>query len=470
MSRLSSKQEDINKWYEELILQSNFASHWLVKGTVLLHPKSYFVWEKIQKFVNREFEKHNIKNVLFPTLIPVSELEKEKKQLEGFAPELFLINKNNSDDSNSLFLRPTSEILFSHYFREQCAKTYKNLPILINQWCNVFRMEKNTKIFFRGCEFSWQEVHSVHLTVEEAKNYCNVFFQIYKNLVSNFLNMGMLCGEKTVNERFAGASNTLTVEVVMPDGQFVQVATSHFLGQTFSKAYDISYMDENNKKCHPIQLSAGCSTRLLGALLMSHSDDSGLVMPWDCTDIKIKILVLNNAVKKDDIVYKKINQQILKYKYEWDFSEKSFGHKIMDEELNGTPIVLVIGKKELEENKVMMKSRVKPNKTFINFDNLSESINQEKKEFNSTLKKKNQNFLNSLIVKCKNFEEVKQAISDKKIALAPWFDNEENEKKFKEQKLGFGPRCIKQSLLNKNKKCFFSGKIANSLVYFGRSY
>lgn len=301
-----SKSRDIVKWYEEVIYSSGIASSGLVKGTIFIHPKGWCIWEKIQNFVNGRYSELGIKNVAFPSLIPVSEIEKEKSKLTGFVPELYLVSKN-TDDSNSrnVFLRPTSEILFSYFFRRN-LNSYDQLPFLLNQWCNVYRSEKNTKTFLRSCEFYWQEAHTLHETYEESMKYLEVFNEIYEDLVKNLLNIAVLKGEKTINERFKGAEKTLTLEAIMPDGQALQIATSHYLGKNFSEMFGVKYTNRDNVQEYPYQLSAGSSTRLLGALILSHSDDLGLVLPIDLSDVQIKFLVLDNVVDKDSDIYKKM--------------------------------------------------------------------------------------------------------------------------------------------------------------------
>ncbi|OAL10283.1 proline--tRNA ligase [Candidatus Mycoplasma haematobovis] len=465
-----SKKENTARWYENIVKISGIALPGIVKGTLFINSKGWNIWERIQAFVNKEFKKIGLKNISLPSFIPLSEIEKEKASLTGFIPELYLISKSTDPDTKNTFLRPTSEILFSHFFRS-ILNSYEDLPLLYNQWCNVFRSEKNTKAFLRSCEFHWQEAHTLHLTKEEAFEYLNLFHEIYKKLVKELLNIAFLEGEKTVNERFQGALKTLTLEAVMPDGQALQIATSHYLGQNFSKMFEIKFTNSNNQKDYPHQLSAGSSTRLIGALILSHSDDEGLVLPFDLADVQIKVLVINGVVNENSELFNIINNALKDYLVEWDFSNKSFGWKIKNEELNGTPFVILLGAKELENKVLLIKSRLDSEKKEVSFENLSNYFKEEIKEYKNKLLEASKSNLKNSIVKCNTLEEVKKEIlENKKIALVPWFDDEENEINFKNEQWGFSPRCIESRLINSKEFCFYSGKIATVYAYFGRSY
>lgn len=464
------KKEDTAKWYDNIVKSSGIALPGIVKGTLFINSKGWNIWERIQAFVNKEFKKIGIKNISLPSFIPLSEIEKEKASLTGFIPELYLISKSTDPDTRSTFLRPTSEILFSHFFRT-ILNSYEDLPLLYNQWCNVFRSEKNTKAFLRSCEFHWQEAHTLHLNQEEAFKYLNSFNEIYKKLVKELLNIAFLEGEKTINERFQGALKTLTLEAVMPDGQALQIATSHYLGQNFSKMFDIKFTNSNNQKDYAHQLSAGASTRLIGALILSHSDDNGLVLPFDLADVQIKVLVINSVINESSELFSVINNELKDYLVEWDFSAKGFGWKIKNEELNGTPFVIILGAKELESKVLLVKSRLENEKKEVTISELSNFFKEAIKEYKNKLFEASESNLKNSIVECKTLEEVKkEVLENKKIALVPWFDDEENEIAFKGEQLGFSPRCIASRLINSKEICFYSGKIATVYAYFGRSY
>lgn len=462
------------KEYEDIIFEAGIASAGLVKGTLFIHPKGCHIWESIQRFMDGEFRAIGIKNVSFPSLIPLSEMEKEKENLSGFRPELFLVSRSGDEEKPSIFLRPTSEILFSHFFKRELT-SYTQLPFLFNQWCNIYRSEKNTKAFLRGCEFYWQEAHTLHANEEESMDYLNKFHRIYQKMILNVLNLAFLSGEKTVNERFKGALKTLSIEVVMPDGQALQVATSHYLGRNFSEIFKVTYTDNTNSIQHPYQLSAGSSTRLLGALIMGHRDELGLVLPFKVADVQIKILIIGEVIKKDDLTYQKIDRQLGDYAIEWElFSKKSLGFRLSDAEVLGVPIVIVIGEKEIKTGRAMVKSRISKDKHMVDLDDLGVYIEDLVEGFSKELYLRSSNKLSELVVDLRdgtNLEMVKNKVLDeKKVVLVPWFDDGENERKFTDEKFGFGPRCVKERIAGKGPNCFYSGAPANAYVYFGRSY
>ncbi|GCE63209.1 proline--tRNA ligase [Candidatus Mycoplasma haematohominis] len=402
-------------------------------------------------------------------------MEKEKAKLSGFKPELFLVNKTGDEGKNNLFLRPTSEILFSHYFKK-VLQSYSQLPILLNQWCNVYRAEKNTKAFIRSCEFYWQEVHTLHETQEEAMEYLNELNESYIFLAKAFLNLAFLKGEKTVNERFQGAEKTLSLEAIMPDGQAIQIATSHYLGKNFSETFDVKFTSANNILENPYQLSAGCSTRLIGALIMSHSDDQGLVLPFDVAQEQIRIIVLESASDLYGGIYGIICDTLDKYRIQWDVdSNKSFGARVRVSEEEGIPFIAILGKEELVSKSLTIKSRLSKNKEIVEISKLGEYFEKAVEDYSNSLYDRSKTRLENSVVdltKGASLELVKkEVLENRKIVLVPWFNDEENEVAFKNEKFGFGARCIKENIdLDLDKKCFYSGKKANVYAYFGRSY
>lgn len=458
-----------------MVQDAGLASPGLVKGTLLIHPRGWFIWEQIQEFLNFEFGELGVANVAFPALIPLEEMAKEKSKLSDFKPELFLVSKTGEENKKNLFLRPTSEILFSHYFKKT-LQSYEQLPILLNQWCNVYRAEKNTKAFIRSCEFYWQEVHTLHATKEDAMEYLNEFHNIYACLAKHLLNLAFLRGEKTINERFQGAEKTLSLEAVMPDGQAIQIATSHYLGKNFSEIFDITFANSSNTLENPHQLSAGSSTRLIGALVMAHSDENGLVLPFELSYVQIKILVLESAVKEEDEIYELVSEALCEYGFQWSFNfYKSFGARMKTVEKEGVPFVAIIGLKEVAAKQITIKSRLSKDKETVSLDNLKEYFDKQVVNYAKELYSRSKSKLEASIVDLTNnptLEQVKkEVLENSKIVLVPWFDDEENEVNFKNERFGFGARCIKETLPEDTKvKCFYSKKKANSYVYFGRSY
>lgn len=474
-TRIISQLQNFSAWYDSIIEHAQLALTGLVKGTIFILPRAWSIWENIQNYLNDAYKKNGIKNVCFPTFINYKSFLLEQKHVEGFAPELFFVNKSNTADvqKQKIVLRPTSEILFCHYFKST-LQSYNQLPILINQWCNVFRAEKNTKAFLRTTEFHWQELHTIHQNQTEAQEMVWKEIMIYQKCLSQFLNIAFISGFKTVLERFAGAEQTYTLESFMPDGQMLQSCTAHDLGINFSKTFNVTFNDINNQKQFPYQTSAGISTRILGSIIMSHGDDLGLVLPFLVAPVQIVILDLIN--KKElfpnfQKILLKICDQIKNYRYEIDSSLKSFGYKIQNQELIGTPFNIVIGSKELAKNQVLIINRLTKEKNNLSIDQIKiwldqAIINYQNKMYQNSLTK-----LKNAIVQCDTWNEILNAIKNNKIALAPWFDDVNNEINFKNLNLGFSLRCIQKFLdASTEIKCIFSQQKANCFVYFARSY
>lgn len=469
MSKIISSKIDFSKWYTSILTEADLVDYGLVKGTVVFKPYAWKIWTNIQKELDKELKKLGVENCCFPLMIPYSEFKKESKHVEGFAPELFRISKiGDKELSDDLVVRPTSEISFCKYFSSN-SKSYNDLPMKLNQWCNVFRVEKNTRPFLRTSEFFWQETHAIFETKKEAQQFALDFIHLYEKFLKEILCIPVIVGEKTEYERFAGASNTYTIEALMKDGQALQSGTSHFLGQNFSKNFDIKYQTKNNNFDYVYQTSHGVSTRLIGALIMTHSDDSGLVLPSKIAPYQI--VVITDDLKHFNAFLKPKLDQIENIEYKLDSSNKSLGVRIAKYEVMGVPLQLIIGKKEILENKVTVYNRVLKEKVSISLDELEKDwiyntlSNLDRKLYNDALI-----FLNNSIVEVNNIEEFKKAIDDKKMVLAYWAGNEEDEKKLKELTQAT-TRCICWTKKNdKNRKCFFSNKPNAKLVYFARSY
>lgn len=469
MSKIISSKIDFSKWYTSILTEADLVDYGLVKGTVVFKPYAWKIWTNIQKELDKELKKLGVENCCFPLMIPYSEFKKESKHVEGFAPELFRISKiGDKELSDDLVVRPTSEISFCKYFSSN-SKSYNDLPMKLNQWCNVFRVEKNTRPFLRTSEFFWQETHAIFETKKEAQQFALDFIHLYEKFLKEILCIPVIVGEKTEYERFAGASNTYTIEALMKDGQALQSGTSHFLDQNFSKNFDIKYQTKNNNFDYVYQTSHGVSTRLIGALIMTHSDDSGLVLPSKIAPYQI--VVITDDLKHFNAFLKPKLDQIENIEYKLDSSNKSLGVRIAKYEVMGVPLQLIIGKKEILENKVTVYNRVLKEKVSISLDELKKDwiyntlSNLDRKLYNDALI-----FLNNSIVEVNNIEEFKKAIDDKKMVLAYWAGNEEDEKKLKELTQAT-TRCICWTKKNdKNRKCFFSNKPNAKLVYFARSY
>lgn len=469
MSKIVSSKKDFSKWYTSILTEADLVDYGLVKGTIVFKPYAWKIWTNIQKELDKELKKLGVENCCFPLMIPYSEFKREAKHVEGFAPELFRITKiGDKELSDDLVVRPTSEISFCKYFSSN-SKSYNDLPMKLNQWCNVFRVEKNTRPFLRTSEFFWQETHAIFETKKEAQQFALDFIRVYEKFLKETLCIPVIVGEKTEYERFAGASNTYTIEALMKDGQALQSGTSHFLDQNFSKNFDIKYQTKDNSFDYVYQTSHGVSTRLIGALIMTHSDDNGLVLPSKIAPFQI--VVITDDVDNFNKTIKPTLDSMNHIDYKVDSTNKSLGIRIGKYEVMGVPLQFIIGRKEMEEKTVTFYNRVLKEKNSIKLEQLNkEWIDKTLSNLDKTLYDNASKFLNDSIVEVNNIEEFKKAINDKKMVLAYWSGSQEDEKKLKELTQAT-TRCISWTKKSeKDKKCFFTNKPNAQLVYFARSY
>lgn len=470
MIKIVSQKTDFAKWYTSVIKEADLIEYGLVKGTIVFKPYAWEIWNNIQKNFDIVLQRNGSKNCYFPLLIPFSEFKKEAKHVKGFAPELFKVTKiGDKNIDEELVIRPTSEISFCNYF-SKVVKSYNDLPLILNQWCSVFRVEKNTRPFLRTSEFLWQEQHAVFEDEKSAKNFAFKMINEYRDFLKEYLCMPVLMGEKTPYERFAGADITYTVESLMQDGQALQTATSHFLAQNFSKNFDIKYQNKGNTFSYVFQTSAGISTRVIGGLIMCHSDDNGLVLPSKISPYQIGIVVAQDVYDFHKKFVDDILSKFTSFRYDLQ-TNKSIGLLIERNEIKGYPIQLIIGKKEIESNQLTIYRRDKKEKFQIKNELFNEKwLNSYFKEYDSNLYNKADKFLKDSIVKVNTIDEFKEAIKNKKIVLANWAGSEEDEKKLKEL-TGASSRCIKiDNKKNNDSKCFFTNKKNAIEVYFARAY
>lgn len=463
----AKKEENISEWYEQVCLKSNIADFGEVKGTIVIKPKGYYMWEQIQEWFKENLLKPlNVPNAYFPLFIPERFFKKEAEHAEGFAPELAWAATAQDEEGEKAIIRPTSETIIVDQFRKW-LRNYKELPIKVNQWCNVVRWEvKQTKLFLRSREFLWQEGHCIYETEEECEKDVLAVLEKYVELAKDMLALPTLSGLKTKEETFPGAIRTYTFEALMPDGKSLQSGTSHYLGTGFMKAFDVKFTGRDEKDHHPHYNSWGISTRLLGATIMTHSDDKGLVLPPKLARDKVVIIPL---FKKE--MSEEMKKEIDTLKEQLAFfnpivderTEYSMGWKLSENELQGTPLVIVVGQKELEEGKLTIKLRDEEKKQ-INRNELD--VQKELDEFHKRLYEKAKIFLDSRIVDVSSIDEMKKAVSEGKLARA--FYCGEKEKEFVEEH-GFGTRCI-DTENTKEGTCVVSGEQTKNLVYFGRSY
>lgn len=460
---------NFTNWYTSIIKEAKLIEYGSVKGTIFFLPNGWKIWELIKEKIDKNFAKLGIKNVQLPSLIKEKDFIKEKQHVKSFAPEVFMVKSNKEDKLfEPLIIRPTSEIVFCECFKK-IINSYNDLPVLFNQWCNVFRMEKNTRPFLRTCEFYWQELHTIHQTEKEAIKQTLQSIEIYKKIIKNDLCMPFIFGEKTLNERFGGAINTYTLESLMQDGQALQCCTSHYLGQNFSKQYDVKFRDKNNELNFVYQTSAGLSTRIIGGIIMTHSDNNGLVLPFTIAPIQIGIIPIKNS---DNISLKiKEIEKKLKKKYRIEIANdnnKNLGYKINNFQVQGVPFVILLGEDEIKNNSLTIIWRDLNQKEQIKFDDLNQYLKSNVKNFDQRLYTKAEKHLKKAIVKVNNFKEFEIAIKNNKLVEAAFKQSQENEQKIKIL-TGATARCIKCKA-KPNSKCFLTNEQATDIVYFARAY
>ncbi|NQX83723.1 MAG: proline--tRNA ligase [Mycoplasmataceae bacterium] len=470
LERITPREKDFNQWYTDVVKQSGLIQYGLVKGTVAFSPYATKIWNKIKKFLNEEFEKVGVEEVMLPTLFPLSLLEKEKENIEGFAPELFKITEiQGSKINDPLVLRPTSEIPFSNYFKGS-INTYKDLPVKLNQWANVFRMENNTRPFLRNSEFIWQEGHTSHSSSDESDLFAKKILNIYLDLIENVLLIPTISGKKPESEKFPAAKTTYTIEAMMQNGYALQSATSHNLIDNFSKVYDVKFQDKDNKFKNVFQSSWGLTTRIIGGMIMAHSDDNGLVLPPSIAPTCVSIIEISaNKNPNVELTSNKISKEISKFTtVAIDDRNLSFGKKAADSEIKGTPIRIEVGPRGIAENKVTVFRRDTLTKEDIDVNDVSKYVKNLLEKISKNIAEKSRKSFNQSILTANNFKEFSNIFEKgNKFVKTNFLTNIEVEKELKE-KFGVTPRVVLDEKPNSN--CFYSNKIADSVIIWARAY
>ncbi|MGB6082828.1 proline--tRNA ligase [Moheibacter sp.] len=492
MAKLTSRSEDYSKWYNELVIQTGMAENSKVRGCMVIKPYGYAIWEKMQQELDRMFKETGHQNAYFPLFVPKSLFEAEEKNAEGFAKECAVVThyrlKNDPDNEGKLMVdpeakleeelvvRPTSEaIIWSTY--KNWIQSYRDLPILINQWANVVRWEMRTRLFLRTAEFLWQEGHTAHATKDEAWEETKKMLDVYAEFAEGFMGIPVIKGAKTPNERFAGAEETLCIEALMQDGKALQAGTSHFLGQNFAKAFDVKFASKEGSLEYVWATSWGVSTRLIGALIMTHSDDNGLVLPPKLAPIQVVIVPIyrdenqRNAIS--EVAEKLVNELKAKgisVKFDDDDNVKP-GWKFNEYELKGVPLRIAIGPRDLENGQVEIARRDTLEKFFEKLDGLAETIEQKLEEIQENIFNKAFEFRNNHITEVTTYEEFKDVLENKTGFISAYWDGDsETEERIKaETKATI--RCIpfdEADLEGKND--FYSGKPAKFKVLYAKAY
>ena len=466
---ITSREVDFGKWYTDVVKAAHLADYSNVKGCIVFEPNGYAIWEKMQAVLDKKFKELGHKNVYMPVLIPENLMKKEGELINGFAPEVAWVTSGGAKELDErMCIRPTSETLFSDYYSNK-VKSYKDLPLLYNQWCNVMRWEKETRPFLRSREFLWQEGHTIHSTAEEAEAETKRMLEVYKWFFEEYLAIPVITGRKTEKEKFAGAEYTLTLEAMMYNGVCLQSATSHYFGQKFAKAYDITFTNKDNKLEHVYQTSWGCTTRMIGALIMVHSDDDGLVLPPKIAPTQVAIIPIGKSDKVNNLVEKYYDALKDKYNVYVDNTDKSPGFKFAEAEVNGIPVRIEVGERDLEAGNITLARRDTKERIVVSADidilaevtNLLDTI--QKDMYNKALE-----WNKKYTFEAKTLDDIKNIMNTHPGYIkAPWCGNRECEDKIKEIK-GVKSRCIIDD--NINSKCVCCGSEANKLVVWGSQY
>ncbi len=485
-NKITSRSEDFSQWYLDVIKEADLSDSSPVRGCMVIKPYGYAIWEKIQTILNPEFKKVGAQNAYFPLLIPVSFLEKEAEHVEGFAKECAVVTHHRLEEKDGklipsgeleepFVIRPTSETIIYDAF-SKWIRSYRDLPVLVNQWCNVMRWELRTRPFLRTVEFLWQEGHTAYDTKEGAEKNTLDMIEVYRKFAEEYLAISVVKGIKTESEKFAGADYTATIEAMMQDGKALQSATSHMLGQNFSKSFDVSFLDQNQEKQYVWQTSWGMSTRIIGALIMAHSDDKGLVLPPKIAQYQVVIIPICGSDEEKKVVFEKVekikadlDKEGISYKV--DDREGRPGFKFFEWERKGVPLRLEIGPKDVAKNSVVIVERLQGKKDFVEDINLISFIKSALEGMHKTLFENSKNFREGHTYEVSNYEEFKSTIENKiGFVYTHLCEDKTCEEKIKEE-TGASTRCIPLDGGSNNKgKCICCGKEANRKVLFGKAY
>ena len=487
---LTKSDENYSQWYNDLVIKAGLAENSAVRGCMVIKPYGYAIWEKMHDALDRMFKETGHENAYFPLFIPKSFFSREASHVEGFAKECAVVThyrlKNDPDGSGvvvdpaarleeELIVRPTSETIIWNTYKNWIT-SYRDLPILCNQWANVVRWEMRTRLFLRTAEFLWQEGHTAHATAEEAQEETERMINVYKTFAEEWMGVPVIVGHKSPNERFAGAVDTLTIEALMQDGKALQSGTSHFLGQNFAKAFDVQYTNKEGKQEYVWATSWGVSTRLMGALIMSHSDNNGLVLPPKLAPIQVVMVPIYRgeeqrvqAVARFEEIAKELRAKGISVKIDGRDNVRS-GFKFAEYELKGVPVRLALGPRDLENGTIELARRDTLTKEVVSQEGLTGRIVALMDEIQQNIFQKALDYRNSMITKVDSWEEFKQVLNDKGgFILAHWDGTPETEQAIKDATKAT-IRCIPMDVVPEEGKCVYSGKPSPYRVLFAKSY
>ncbi len=489
LKNLTKRSENYSQWYNELVVKADLAEQSDVRGCMVIKPYGYAIWEKMQRILDDKFKETGVQNAYFPLLIPKSFLSKEAEHVEGFAKECAVVThyrlKTNEEKNGvvvdpaakleeELIIRPTSETIIWNTFRNW-IQSYRDLPVLCNQWCNVMRWEMRTRLFLRTAEFLWQEGHTAHATREEAEDRAKQMLKVYADFAEKYMAVPVVQGVKSETERFAGALDTYTIEAMMQDGKALQSGTSHFLGQNFGKAFDVQFINKENKLEYAWATSWGVSTRLMGALIMTHSDDNGLVLPPKLAPIQVVIVPIYKNEEQLAAIDAKVdgiaaNLRAMGVSVKYDNADnKRPGFKFADYELKGVPVRLVIGARDLENNTVEIMRRDTLEKETRTMDGIEQYVKDLLEDIQNNIFAKAKAYRDSRIYECDDYEDFKKRVKDGGFFLCHWDGTAETEAKIKEDTQAT-IRCVPFEFEQTPGVDMVSGKPAKCRVLIARSY
>jgi prolyl-tRNA synthetase len=489
LKELTKRADNYSQWYNDLVSKADLAEQSPVRGCMVIKPYGFAIWEKMKEQLDKEFKKTGVQNAYFPLLIPKSFLSKEAEHVKGFAKECAVVTHyrlKSSEDGKTvvvdpaakldeeLIIRPTSETIIWNTYKGW-IHSWRDLPILCNQWCNVMRWEMRTRPFLRTSEFLWQEGHTAHATREEAEAEAQKMLKVYADFVENWMAVPVLQGVKSETERFAGALDTYTIEAMMQDGKALQSGTSHFLGQNFAKSFDVTFLNKENKPEYVWATSWGVSTRLMGALIMVHSDDNGLVLPPKLAPIEVVIVPIFKGDEQHNAISAKLQPVIdklleigISVKYD-DSDNKRPGFKFADYELKGVPVRLVMGGRDLENNTIEIMRRDTLEKENVSFDGIVERVKSLLDDIQNNLFEKARKYRDAHVYECENYDEFKERVKDGGFYLCHWDGTAETEAKIKEDTQAT-IRCVPFAYEQTEGIDMVSGKPAKCRVIIARSY
>ncbi len=469
---ITPMEEDFAQWYTDVVKKAELMAYSSVKGCMIFKPAGYAIWENIQKEMDARFKKTGVQNVYLPVFIPESLLEKEKDHVEGFAPEVAWVTQGGLNPlQEKLCVRPTSETLFCDFYKDE-IQSYRDLPKVYNQWCNVVRWEKETRPFLRSREFLWQEGHTAHATAEEAEARTQQMLNVYADFCEQVLAMPVIKGRKTDKEKFAGAEATYTIEALMHDGKALQSGTSHNFGDGFAKAFGIQYTDKDNTLKYVHQTSWGSTTRLIGAMIMVHGDNSGLVMPPRIAPIQVRVIPV--AQHKEGVLEKagQLRDRLEKagFRVDFDDSDKTPGFKYAEQEVKGIPTRIEIGPKDIEKNQAVVVRRDTREKYVVSLDTVEEELTKILDTMQSEMLERARAHRDAHTYDAHNYDEFKDIIANKPgFVRGMWCGEQACEDKIKEETTATS-RCMPFEQENISDVCVCCGKPAKKLVYWGKAY